>query len=306
MELKPLLRIVSWQDLLFIALTQYLIRHGLFLPFHIAVSLENFDFFLLVLSSLMIAGGGNILDQIYNGKANSINNPEKAVVGKTIREQTVFNAFFGLTIIGVGLGFYLANSIGHPTFSGFFVLSSALLYLNSSYLKKIPLLGNLTSSIMVGLIFLIVPIFDLLPAITPRNIATQQVLFSIVMDYAIFAMMITFLREVVKDQLALKGDYNAGKQTLPVVLGKKRTNWLLFIVALLSLGALIFYLYNYLMENLVAALYVLFFLAAPLLWFLIRVIHAKNQGNYRRLSQLLKGILIAEILSLGLYQYILI
>lgn len=306
MDLKAYLRIISWQNLLYIILVQYLIRKALFLPFHIAVSLKDFEFFLLVMASVLIAGGGNIIGRVATSGENSISFSSKEVIGHNITEKTALYWFLGFTIVGVGLGFYLANIIGHPAFSGFFVLSSALLYLNNTYLKNIPFIGNFTSSIMVGLIFLVVAIFDLLPAITPRNIATQQVLFSIVMDYAIFAMMISFLMAIVKDQEALKADYNAGKQTLSIILGTQRTNWLIFIGALFSLGSLIFYLYNYLLDNLVAALYVLFFLVGPLLFFLIRIIQAKHPGDYKRLRQVLKGILLAEALSLGIYQYILI
>ena len=306
MELESLLRIIRWQNLLLIALTQYLIRYALFLPFHIAVSLDDFHFFLLVLATALLAGAGNIIYHFYNQGVISINDPQNPVVNKIITEKRALYWFFGLNVMGVGIGFYLANSVGFPAFSGFFILSSALLYLHASYLKKIPLIGNLTSCILVGLVFLIVAVFDLLPAITPRNIATQQVLFSIVMDYAIFAMMISLIREIVKDQMALKGDYNSGNQSLPVLLGTQRTNWLVFIAALLPLSALIYYLYNYLLENLVAALYVLFLLVAPLLFFLSRIVKAKSPKDFKQLSTLLKGILIAEILSMGIYQYILI
>jgi len=306
MDLKNFLRIISWQNLLYIILVQYLIRYALFLPFHITVSLGDHEFFLLILASLLIAAGGDIIEKVANLGANSIHFSKKEVKGPALPENIALYWFFGCTIVGVALGFYLANSIGQPAFSGFFVLSSALLYLNSTYLKNIPFIGNLTSSMLVGLIFLVVPIFDLLPAITSRNIATQQVLFSIVMDYAMFAMMISFLRVIVKDQEAIKADYNSGKRTLSIVLGTQRTNWLLFIGTFFSLGSLIFYLYSYLLDNLVIALYALFFLVAPLLFFLIGIIQAKKPGDFKQLGQVLKGVLLAQALSLGIYQYILI
>src|SRR5690554_1699559 len=155
MDLKAFLRMVSWQLLVYIILVQYMIRYALFLPFHIAVSLKDFEFFLLVLASVLIAGGGNIIGQVATSRTNSISFSSKKVIGHTIPEKTALYWFFGSTIAGVGLGFYLANIIGHPAFSGFFVLSSALLYLNNTYLKNIPFIGNLTSCILVGLIFLV-------------------------------------------------------------------------------------------------------------------------------------------------------
>lgn len=306
MKLLPFLTLIRWQNLLVIALTQFLIRYFLFIPFHISVSLGDLQFLLLVLASVSIAAAGNIINAISDVFPDSINKPQRVIIGKSLSEKTAFNWFFALNILGVGFGFYLANYIDQPAFSAFFILPSALLYLHAIYLKKIPFIGNLTVSLLLGLVLLNVGIFDLLPAITPRNLATQQVLFSILIDYAIFACLINLLRGTVKDQKDLKGDHNAGNLTLSVLLGKDRTNRVIFLLALVPLTALIHYIYAYLFHNQVAVLYVLLLIVAPLLYFLTRIWKAKSQKDFRFLSIILKGILVAGLLSLGLYRFILI
>lgn len=306
MKLWPLLVVVRWQNLLLIAVTQLLVRYFLFIPFHISVSLGDLQFVLLVLATVSIAAAGNIISAISNVFSDSINKPDHVIIGQALSEKSAFNWFFALNILGVGLGFYLANYIDQPAFSAFFILPSALLYLYAVYLKKIPFIGNLTASLLLGLVLLNVGIFDLLPAITPRNLATQQVLFSILIDYAIFACLINLLLEIVKDQKDAKGDHNAGIPTLSVLLGTDRTNKLIFLLALLPITALIYYIYTYLFHNQAAVLYVLLLMVAPLLYFQTRIWKATSQKDFTLLSMLLKGVLLAGILSLGLYRFILL
>lgn len=54
-------------------------------------------------------------------------------------------------------------------------------------------------------------------------------LFSILLDYAIFAFMINFLREIVKDLEDFNGDKQQEMKTLAIVLGiQKQPNWFYF------------------------------------------------------------------------------
>ena len=111
---------------------------------------------------------------------------------------------------------------------------------------------------------------------------------------------------MVKDQEDIKGDYNAGMHTLPIILGRKRTNKVIFAVALLPVAGLLYYIYTYLQENRFAALYAVFLILAPLLYFMVKILVAENKKQYHQLSILLKLVLVLGLLSIGLYQFILI
>jgi 4-hydroxybenzoate polyprenyltransferase len=208
--------------------------------------------------------------------------------------------------VGVGSGFYLSNVIGKPGFSAVFIIISALLYLYATYLKYIMVAGNLVISALVAFSIIIVGLYDLLPAITAENQQTQSTIFSIILDYALFAFLLNWLREMVKDQEDINGDYKAGRNTLPIAIGSKRANLAIFFVGLLPLAAVIYYLYNYLFENLWAVLYALIFIVAPLLYFLINIWTAETKKDYYKLSSLLKIIMLLGIVSLGLYKFILL
>src|SRR5690554_5074464 len=99
--------------------------------------LSTTQFTLLVLATLCIAAGGNIINDLYDIEIDRVNKPNKVIIGKSISERTANNLFIVLNVVGVGIGFYLSNVIGRPGFSALFIAISALLYLYASNLKSI-------------------------------------------------------------------------------------------------------------------------------------------------------------------------
>jgi 4-hydroxybenzoate polyprenyltransferase len=255
---------------------------------------------------ICLAAAGNIINDLHDTAADRINKPQKLLIGTKFSEKAAWNWFMALNILGVGMGFYLSNLVGKPSFVALFIIPSAFLYFYATQIKGTILVGNLVVSIMVAMIIVMVGIFDLVPAITPENLTTQKVIFSILVDYAIFAFLVNFLREIVKDQEDITGDYNAGYQTLPVLLGRTRTNYVIFALALLPLMGVLYYLYTYLYESRAAMLYVLLMVIGPLLYFQVKIAVAENKKDFHHLSLVLKLILAAGIFSIGLYRYVLI
>ncbi|CAL66782.1 geranylgeranylglycerol-phosphate geranylgeranyltransferase [Christiangramia forsetii] len=300
------LKLIRAGNLIFIALTMFLIKYGLFEPFGVAITLNLFGFSMLVLAVVCVAASGYVINDIFDIPADIENKPDRALINTNISEKVAYRLFFILSIVGVGLGFYLSNMIGRPGFSAFFIFGSAILYIYNSQLQQTILVGNILVSIIVGLIPVGVGLYDLLPAITPQNQQTQSTIFSILIDYSMFAFLVNLLREIVKDQEDINGDYNAGYKTLPIVLGKKRTNIILFITGLIPLGFLIYYTYQYLFENVSAVIYVLLLLVAPLLFFLVNIWSAEKKSEYKRLSFILKMVLFFGLTSIGLLQFILL
>lgn len=306
MALLYFLRLIRWPNLLMILLTQVLVKYFLFEPFNIATVLGPIDFGLLVISMMCLAASGNIINDIYDTAADKINKPHKLIIDSKISEKTAWNWFIALNIAGVGIGFYLSNLVGKPSFVALFILPSAFLYFYATQIKGTVLVGNLVVSVMVAMIIVMVGIFDLIPAITPQNLATQKVIFLILVDYGIFAFLVNFLREMVKDQEDIDGDYNAGYNTLPVLLGRKRANMIIFLVTLLPLAGVLYYIYTYLYESKPAMFYVLLLVMGPLLYFLVRITGAETKKDFHQLSNILKFILAAGLLSIGLYRFVLL
>ncbi|AOW11388.1 prenyltransferase [Flavobacterium gilvum] len=288
-----------------LALMQLIFRYGFLNYQNIPLALKDWQYFLLVFATIMIAAGGYIINNIMDQATDNDNKPNKVVVGKGISETNAYNLYFACTVLGVGTGFYLSNLIEKPGFASIFIIISATLYLYATSLKQMLLIGNIVVAFLLGFSVLIIGIFDLLPVINPGNKVVMAELFSILLDYALFAFVINFIREIVKDLEDVNGDYNQGMNTLPIAFGISRTSKLVLILSLIPLVMVILYIKNYFFEfNLyIATLYALICIVAPLIYFAVKMADAKKSKDFNHLSTVLKLIILFGLLSISVVTY---
>ncbi len=298
-----LFNLIRYKNLLFIILIQVVIKYVLFESFGADSFLSGFHFFLLVLASILIASGGYIINDIYDKSIDAINKPHKQIVGKKVSEKTAYNYYIAFTASGVLLGFYLSNHIGFPGFAALFILISALLYVYATYLKSIAVLGNLVIALLVTMSILIVGLFELFPSISAINISVHQEVFSLLLNYSFFAFLLTFIREIVKDIEDINGDKNGGLNTLPILIGRKRTALITFVLGILLVLLILGYMYENLYRFPIAMLYFLFFVIAPLLYFCIKLFSAEKKEEFGTLSGILKLVMLFGMLSIILYRF---
>lgn len=293
----PFLKLIRYQNLLMLAFMQLIFRYGFFNIQNIPLALADWQYIFLVLSTVLIAAGGYVINNIFDQNTDSINKPKSVIVGRTISETQAYNLYIGLTVTGVAIGFYLSNVILKPSFAAIFILIAATLYLYATSLKQMMIIGNIIVALLLSLSVLIIGIFDLLPTIDAGNQRQMANLFSILFDYAIFAFMINYLREITKDIEDADGDYNQGMNTLPIALGKSRTARIVSGLTCIPIFSLLYYINTYLFELLFTTIYLLFFIAGPLFYFMIKMWTAKSKREFRILSLLLKWILFFGIFS---------
>lgn len=278
---------------------QMLFRYGFLNLQDISLALSDLQFGILVLSTLCIAGAGYIINNIFDKETDAINNKD-VIVGAKISEATAYNLYITLNVIGVGGGFYLSNVIEKPGFALLFIIVSGTLYLYASSFKQSLLIGNIIVALLTAVSVIIVGLFDLYPMITPDTQVHLGILFKILLDYALFAFLLNFIREVVKDLEDVKGDYNLGMNTLPIALGVARTSKIVLIVSALITLYLFYYIYTYYFSNdlYISTLYSLLFIIAPLIFFSIKILNAKTTAHFKTLSLILKLVLFFGIISI--------
>ncbi|WP_411768525.1 geranylgeranylglycerol-phosphate geranylgeranyltransferase [Winogradskyella sp. A3E31] len=302
-------KLIRWQNLLLIALAQVLIKYALLDPFKetygVETALTPIGMVVLVLATLCIAAAGYIINDIQDVEADLINKPEKVVIDKHISEKNATNLFIVFNVIGVALGYYLAYSINQTGFFALFVIISGLLYLYSTFLKQLLIIGNVVISILVGFSLIMVALFDLLPMITDTNREIQVFFLELILDYAIFAFMINLLREFVKSLEDIEGDHKVGVQSLPIVLGRERATKLIFLLSLIPTLLVIFYVSSYLFKQTLVVGYFLALIVAPLIYANIKLFSADSKTEYKHISSVLKVVMLTGILSLLLYNLIL-
>lgn len=283
-----------------LAFMQLLFRYAFLKQQDIPLALNDWQYGLLVLSTVLLAGAGYVINNIFDVATDSINKPNDVVVGKGISETAAYNTYIALNITGVAIGFLLSNIIQRPMFASLFILIASLLYFYATSLKQIMLLGNFIVAALLSTSVLIIGVFDLFPATTAENQAQMASLFSILIDYALFAFMINFIREIVKDIEDVNGDYNQGMNTLPIAIGISRTTKIVLVFSIIPFLLLVLYINKYFVENhlFIVTFYAFVSVLAPLLYFIVKIFSAKSQKDFKHLSTILKLILFFGILSI--------
>ncbi|RVU90550.1 prenyltransferase [Flavobacterium columnare] len=294
------LNLIRYKNLFLIALMQFVCYFGFLKLQPTPLGIQTWQYILLVIATLLIAAGGYIINDIFDQGTDAINKPNKNLIGNSISESKAYNLYTALTFLGVIIGYYLSHAINHPNFVIVFILCASLLYLYATNLKQIILVKNIIVSLLLSFSVIIIGLFTLFPVLPVGDKGELFFLFSVLVDFSIMAFMINFLREIIKDIEDIKGDYNEGIRTLPIVLGTQRTLKLLFGLTFIPITLILYYVYINLFELLYATLYIIFFIIGPLFYFAIKTWNAQSQKDYNHLNNVLKLIILLGSLSIGI------
>ena len=295
------LKRIRWDHILLLLLAQLGIKYGVFEPSGVAITLNNFGIGLLVVASACIFAAGNIIINMYD-PGNAVSSGMQR--GK-ISEKTANLWYIVLTSIGILIGFYISNMIRKPGFVAIFIVISGLFYMYATYLKQIPVIKNVIPALLIAVGLLAVPVFDLLPAVTEQNRASQRVIFSIIFDYSLFACILVFIREIGKDCIMINTDKNNGISTIPIIIGRNRSAHLMGFLLALSVFMTMYYCYSYFFSNMKAVISILLGIAAPLLYAVFKSFTATNLDDFKHVVGIIKIILLLAALSLFTLKFIL-
>jgi len=235
---------------------------------------------LAALSAALTAGAGNIINDIYDKEADKINHPERSLAKGLINSRNAWIEYFILTLLAVA-----ASSFINQTALAIVILSSVLLYLYSARLKKIPLLGNITVAYLTGLAFIF------------GGIAVNNVRGALIP--AVFAFLINFIRELIKDMDDIEGDTKVRVQTFPKRFGMKATilliTFLTFMLIAFTFYPFIKNIYN--IEFFVIAMLVI----NPILVYFLKLLYEKDAAKgLNKLSNMLKLDMLFGLLAIFL------
>ncbi|QHI35693.1 1,4-dihydroxy-2-naphthoate octaprenyltransferase [Kordia antarctica] len=296
------LQLIRFPNLVMIALTQYLFKYFLITAYGYDIATNAFTFFCLVLATVCIAAGGNIINDIYDIETDRINKPNRVFIDSFIAKKNAFGLYLGSTTLGVLVGGYVSFMIEKPLNSFIFIGISILLYFYSFYFKKIAILGNSIVSLLVASSILILGLFDL-TNFTKDNFFANGFIIGVLIAYSLFAFCINLIRELVKDSEDVNGDYNANMKTLPIILGRNRVNKIIAVLAGLLIIFILYIISRYMEGKIVTTIYALITLLLPLLYFIMKIWQAETKREYRMLSLLLKLIMLFGILSVVIFYY---
>ncbi|MGV6862009.1 MAG: geranylgeranylglycerol-phosphate geranylgeranyltransferase [Putridiphycobacter sp.] len=238
MKIYQFFRLIRFTNLLVIGLTMGICQ--IFLNGGIE-SVKEVYFLLLVVSTLLIAAAGNIINDYFDVKADRVNKPNRLIIDKYIKRRWAMVFHWAFNSIGFIIALYVGYILQNIWMPIIAFMSVNLLWLYSAYYKRKPFVGNLLVAALIG----ILPIYVMLANWPIENyISTNQELIyarysiDIIILVSIVAFCINLIREIIKDIQDVRGDLKLNARTIPIKYGIKKSKWLVFI---LTIGTVVVY-----------------------------------------------------------------
>jgi len=305
------IKIIRIPNLVIVILTQYLLRFCVIRTFYgleyVSPALSEFDFVILVLSTILIAAGGYIINDLYDLQTDKINKPGKILIGKSISSQKAHYLYWGLTVPGVLMGFYLSIKVNYIMLGFIYIAIAMMLWFYSARYQKTVLWGNIAISLLSAMVVLIVWLFEFFalreePLIYVDVMNRLQIITLIVSGYALFAFLVSLIREIIKDIEDIEGDRKAGYRTLPIVTAinkAKGTATGIIVISILLLAFTQYFLY--MKELSLIFWYLMIAVQSLFIYLLYNTFKAREKENFHFLSNTTKIIMVAGILSMQLF-----
>ncbi len=156
------------------------------------IEFNQLDFALLVVSTLLIAAAGNIINDYFDVRADRVNRPNRLIISKHIKPRWAIALHWALNLCAFFIAAFLSWKYRTFWFSIIHFASITFLWWYSVKLKKIPLIGNLVISALTVLVIYLTLIFiDVSNSDSIRDLlaSTNDPLFGIASTWIILIYM---------------------------------------------------------------------------------------------------------------------
>ncbi len=225
----------------------------------------------IVLASLaaaLTAAAGNIINDIYDIVPDKISHPNRVLVLGTLTKNEAWYEYLFINFASAFIAAFLS-----PTLLVIIFIAISLLFIYSSYLKKLTLIGNVIVALITGLAF----IYGGFAANNPQAAIIP----------AIFAFLINLIREIVKDIQDIEGDSKLNFKTFPIRYGLNASQRLILIITI----TLILFTFCPFLQRVYKIEYfiLVMILVNPILIFCNKILLEKRkESNLNLISRLLK------------------
>jgi len=275
MKIISLFSVVRGYNIPVIVLAQYLSAIFILAPEKRALSvLLDLNLFIIVFGSSLTIASGYIINNFYDSKKDLINRPNKSQLDRLVSQKTKLQVYFTLNFIVSLLAFFV--SFRAVLFFSAYIF---LIWFYSHKLKKYPIIGNLTASVLA-----VLPFFAIL--LYYKNLYPQ------IFAHATFLFLLILIREMIKDLENIKGDIANDYRTIPVLFGENYAKQIItaltistivpvyFLVTIYDVGYMDIYFY-------ISLMVLIFFL--NLLW------KANDKLAYLKLHNTLKFLVVSGV-----------
>ena len=303
------MRLVRWSNLLFLGALVWVMEKWVAVPILNAAAYgEQMPWYILLLleiAVILIAAGGYVINDYFDVKIDRINRPDAVIVTRTISKPAAMRLSICLSAAGTACGILEAILLRSMTIGILFIIVPGLLWFYSSSYKRLFMIGNLTIALLAA-------VTPMLVAMT--NVAILQLRFETILPYislphdlyawlggfALFAFLLTWIREIIKDMQDQMGDRELECHSMPVVWGDLWTK--VFVTALIILTlAIIGHIWYHLLPfpigwTSLSTRYIALGIVVPLLSAIWLLWSAKIPSDYKSCQQVIKFAMLIGML----------
>lgn len=304
--MRTIFNMLRVPNLLIIAFTFLLLRYFVFIPVYSAFSVTSgmgsLQYLLMITSTILIAGAGFVSNDYFDVITDRVNKPHKQYIGIKLKAGYALAIAILLSIVASFFAIWLAflNQSVIPAI----LLTMALLvtWWYAMQLKKSFIWGNMAVAFMSAGTITMAWIIENQVSHTPDQ--PFRLITGIIAAISLIALLLNFIREIVKDVVDIDGDRLINCRSLPIVKGIPFTKSFVFFLSCITFILLIiaqFYLLKF--SRLPAVIWLLVSAEIPLIYFLIALRRAEQKADFHKLSTLLKLIMVGGIVSIVAGQF---
>lgn len=234
---------------------------------------------IIVFCTVGAIASGYIVNNFYDQEKDLINRPQKLMIDHIVSQKTKLWVYFTLNFLVVFLSSFISIRA-----VAFFLLYIFFIWFYSHKIKKLPLIGNLTSALLS-----ITPFFAILLYFKNYN--------ALIFVFGFYLFLVLAIRELLKSLINIKGDLTLNYKTVPVLYGESYTKKVVSV--LISINCLVSFTLIYFFElrkmNIFfigSSVYLIF------IFFLLR--KAKDQRDFNLIQNFLKLLIFIGVLSIVL------
>lgn len=296
-----LLKRLRWPNLLLMAFLLLSVRYFMMAPvfasYQLNLLLQPVDTGLLVLSCLLVAAGGYLINDYYDQEADRLNG--RSVL---VNPAAALRWYGILSVAGIALGAWVGYRAGLMNLAIIHIITTFVLWKYAESWKGVPLVGNLVISALLGLLLFVPLVYEYIAmsVLYREAAASARFLLYASLVYAVFAYLTNLVRELAKTAQDIHGDTAAGYHTFAVVYGATAIRKLSVILMLVVLIGLLLIAYQQIIQHAWYNMgYMLLATILPAAWALVQLIQSKEAAQFAKASRSLKWLLLGGIGSMA-------
>lgn len=280
MKILSLFSVVRGFNIPIIVLAQYLSSIFILAPERRALDvILDWRLFLIVFVSTLTIASGYIINNFYDSEKDLINRPNKSMLDRLVSQQTKLQVYFSLNFIATALAYIISWRAAL-----FFAVYIFLIWFYSHKLKKYPMIGNLTASLLA-----VLPFFGILMYF--KNF------YHVIFAHATFLFLLILIREMIKDLENIKGDVANNYQTIPVRFGEKVSKQVITVLTISTILPVFILIDKYDVGYMDIYFYISLIV---LIFFLLKLWKSQTHNEYLQLHNILKSLIVAGVFCIVL------